>query len=45
MPGTILTFNVLTLKHPEDQYTFHFTNKENESLTRVHQNLVTDESN
>jgi len=35
-----LTFNVLTFKHPEEQYTFYFTNEENEDLIRVHQNLV-----
>jgi len=35
-----LTFNILTFKHPEDQYTFYFTNEENENLIRVHENLV-----
>ena len=43
MPGTRLTFNVLTFNNPEDQYTFHLTNEENESLTRAYQYLVPDE--
>lgn len=38
-----LTFNILTFKHREDQYTFYFTNEEDEALTRVHHNLVPDE--
>lgn len=43
MSSNNLTFNILTFKHPEDQYTFHFTNEENEVLTRAHHNLVPDE--
>jgi len=38
-----LTFNIITFKHPEEEYTFYFTKDETEDLCRVHHNLVPDE--
>lgn len=38
-----LTFNILTFDHPQVDYTFYFTNEENEEYHRVHKNLVPDE--
>jgi hypothetical protein len=35
-----LTFNVLTFKHPSDEYTFHFSNEEVENSYRVFHTLV-----
>jgi len=38
-----LTFNIVTFKHPEEEYTFYFTKDEMEDLCRVHHTLVPDE--
>jgi len=38
-----LTFNLLTFNHPKEEYTFYFTNQENNDLQRVYKNLVPDE--
>src|SRR5512147_1103002 len=39
-PTQNLTFNILTFKHPEDEYTFHFSNEEVENSYRVFHTLV-----
>jgi hypothetical protein len=38
-----LSFNILTFKHPADEYTFYFTNKETEGLFGVFHTLVPEE--
>ncbi|MBN1185147.1 MAG: hypothetical protein JXB49_22870 [Bacteroidales bacterium] len=38
-----LTFNILTFKHPKEEYTFYFTKKESENTQRVFHTLVPDE--
>ncbi|MBD3638526.1 MAG: hypothetical protein HUJ25_14330 [Crocinitomicaceae bacterium] len=38
-----LSFNILTFNHPEEKYTFYFTNKERSDLCRVFHTLVPDE--
>lgn len=40
MPMPNLTFNILTFKHPSDEYTFHFSNEEVENSNRVYHTLV-----
>lgn len=38
-----LKLNILTFVHPEEQYTFYFTDKEDKNLSRVFHTLVPDE--
>ena len=38
-----LTFNIVTFKHPAEDFTFYFTKDETEELCRVYQSLVPDE--
>jgi hypothetical protein len=38
-----LTFNILTFKHPAEEYTFYFIKDEKENLCRVYHKLVPDE--
>lgn len=38
-----LTFNIVTFNHPQEEYTFWFTDNEQEGLCRVHNSLVPDE--
>lgn len=38
-----LTFNILTFEHPQSEYTFYFTDKEQSSLCRVFHKLVPNE--
>ena len=38
-----LTFNILTFKHPAEEYTFYFTNEETEGLFGIYNTLVPDE--
>ena len=35
-----LTFNILTFKHPEEEFTFYFTKEESENTQRVFHKLV-----
>lgn len=38
-----LTYNILTFKHPQEEYTFYFSNEVDDELCRVHNSLVPDE--
>ena len=38
-----LTFNILTFSHPKEEYTFWFTDRKEENLSRIHHSLVPEE--